>query len=193
MIRDRLSRGQFKDQQPTPQQTEQAKNSGFEYNANSDLSWSDQLKVFVKEAIQEVNQDQVKHHREHARQQAEAEFESKMFSGMAKYPDFVDVMSQNPVSDAMVMGIRGLDNPAAFLYAAAKRHPEELGRIAKISDPYQQAAEMGRLHDRVAKAKRASSAPRPLTQDRSDVSEKVAPRYSIDHLIHEHGKDRYRR
>jgi hypothetical protein len=149
--------------------------------------------VFVKEAIQEVSQDQVRERQEYAKRQAEAEFESKLFSGMSKYPDFVNVLSETPVSDAMVMGIRGLDNPAAFLYAAAKRHPEELARIGKINDPYQQAAEMGRLHDRIAKAKRASSAPRPLSQDRSDVSEKVAPKYSIDHLIHEHAKDRYRR
>ncbi len=195
MIRDRLKRGAFKQeqQQATPQQIQQAEESGFQYNENSEMSWSQQLKQFVKSTMQEVKNEEFSEQRERARKHAEVEFESKFHSGMARHPDFVQVMADKHITDDMVHATRGLSNPAGFLYAAAKRMPQELDRISKIQDPYQQVSEMGRLHERLAKPKPSSNAPRPLSQDRGDITDKAPAKVSIDHLIAEHAKSRYGR
>jgi hypothetical protein len=197
MIRDRLKRGAFKDPQPmaqpTAQQVQQAEDSGFQYNENSELSWSQQLKQFVKSTMQEVKNEEFSKQQQVIQHQNQVEFESKFHAGMAKYPDFVQTMADKTITDDMVMAVRGLDNPAAFLYTAAKRLPGELERIAKIRDPYIQVAEMGRLHEKLAKKKPSSNAPRPLSQDRSDISEKAPAKVSIDHLIAEDAARKYKR
>lgn len=194
MMRERLKRGAFR-QEPAPsqQQLQQAEDTGFQYNENSELSWSQQLKQFVKSTMQEVKKEEYFEHKQAAEKQANAEFEAKFHTGMSKYADFIETMADKTITDDMVMATRGLTNPAGFLYAAAKKAPQELHRIAKIADPYQQVAEMGRLHEKLAKRKPSSNAPRPLTPDRNDVFDKPPARVSIDHLIHEDAAKRYRR
>jgi hypothetical protein len=113
---------------------------------------------------------------------------------MSQYPDFVKTLSDKPVTNDMMMAVQGLENPAAFLYTVAKKMPGELDRISKIPNPYIQVAEMGRLHEKLSKAKPSSNAPKPLSRDSSDISEKAAPaRVPIEHLIAEDAKSRYRR
>lgn len=203
MIRDRLKRGAFKNAeqqpqqqpvQPTQQQVQQAQDSGFQYNEDSEKTWSQQLEEFVEQTLYKVNAKHQQKAMEAQNKAKQAEFESKFYSEMDKYPDFVEVLSDKPVTNEMMIGIRGLDNPAAFLYAAAKRQPAELERIAKIADPYQQIAEMGRLHERMVKNKNSSNAPRPVTRDRSDISDSASPaKVSIDHLIAQDAFGRVRR
>jgi len=195
MIRDRLKRGTFRQEQeqPTQQQVQQAQNSGFEYNENSDESWQQQLKTFVKSTMQEVQQENIQHQQVQQQKATQTAFEEKFFDGMAKHPDFVQELSDKTITNDMMMGIRGLDNPAGFLYAAAKREPKELERISRIPDPYQQSAEMGRLHERMRKAKTSSNAPRPVSQDRGDIADKAPQKVSIDHLIQEDAVKRIRR
>lgn len=195
MIRDRLKRGAFRQEaeQPTPQQTQQAQEVGFEYDENSGQTWTQQLERFVENTVQNMGQKQQKQAAEVRERQIQQEFEHKFLDGMGKYPDFVETLTDKPITNDMMKGIRGLQNPAAFLYAVAKKQPGELERIARIPDPYQQSAEMGRLHERMTKAKKSSSAPAPVTQDRGDVNEKSPPKYSIDHLIQEDAAKRYNR
>jgi hypothetical protein len=85
----------------------------------------------------------------------------------------------------MTIATRAMSDPAAFLYAAAKRHPTELQRISNISDPYVQMVEVGRLEERMRKNKPVSKAPRPLTQTREDatVEHKEAKEPSIEELM----------
>lgn len=194
MMRDRLKRGPFREEPaPSPQQLQQAEDTGFQYNENSELSWSQQLKQFVKSTMQEVKKEEYFEHQKAVKKQAEIEFEAKFHTGMSKYPDFVETMSDKVITDDMVMATRGLANPAAFLYTAAKKMPQELDRISKIADPYQQVAEMGRLHEKLSKKKPSSNAPRPLSPDRSDVIDRPPAKASIDHLIAEDAKSKYRR
>jgi len=63
-----------------------------------------------------------------------------------------------------------MTDPAAFLYAASKRHAPELQRIANLTDPYAQVLEMGRLEERMKKNRAVSSAPRPIASTRDDSS-----------------------
>ena len=76
-----------------------------------------------------------------------------------------------------------MDDPAAFIYAAAKTQAPELERISKLSDPYSQAVELGRLEERMRKSRASvSGAPRPIDQIKGDSVEKEhQPRtWSID-------------
>lgn len=196
MMRERLKRGQFRQEQPPRQEppTQQAGSEGFQYNENSELSWSQQMEMFVENTMEKVSQRKTHAQQAALQRQAQEDFEAKFHVGMAKYPDFVKTMEDKLVTNDMVMAIRGLDNPAAFLYTAAKRMPAELDRISKIRDPYVQVAEMGRLHEKLSKPKPSSNSPKPLSRDRSDISEKAPPaRVPIEHLIDQDAKGRYKR
>ena len=69
----------------------------------------------------------------------------------------------------MTLATRAMADPAAFLYAAAKRNPEELERISKLRDPYAQMTEMGKLEERMRRNKPTTNAPRPLSRTTEDV------------------------
>lgn len=201
MMRKRFSRGGFKEMQQqvqqqqmyTPQQVQQAEKQGFTYDENSDQTWEVQLEKFIENTVHKIGAKQAEKQQKAREEAANAEFEDKFHRGMGNYPDFVETLSDKPVTDAMMMGIRSIENPAAFLYAAAKRQPAELARISKIADPYQQAAEMGRLHERMVKPKGTSNAPKPLSRDRSDISDRAPARVSIEHLIEQDAQSRRRR
>ena len=87
----------------------------------------------------------------------------------------------------MTVATRSLKDPAAFIYAAAKRNPEELARIANLSDPYAQMVEIGRLEERMRKNKSTTSAPKPLgraTDDGLVRHKKAEPKEpSIEQMI----------
>jgi hypothetical protein len=69
-----------------------------------------------------------------------------------------------------------MDNPAAFLYAAAKRNPQELERISKIRDPFAQAREMGNLESSMRRNKPTTKAPRPLGRTPEDATTNAKPK-----------------
>lgn len=162
--------------------------SDFEYNPDETGDWQQQLASFVKQTVssmtREQNEAQVRHHEA----QAQAEFEDKLSNGMQKFQDFRDVMISLPfeISNPMTLATRAMDDPAAFLYAAAKRQPQELERISKLRDPYAQMAEMGRLEERMRRNKPTTSAPRPLSRTHEDASIPVSQKKSeptIEDLI----------
>ena len=98
------------------------------------------------------------------------EFETNFKAGLQKFHDFSDVISSLPfeISNPMTLATRAMSDPAAFLYAAAKRQPAELERISKLRDPYAQMTEMGKLEERMRKNKPTTNAPRPLGKTLED-------------------------
>lgn len=182
-VRDRLARME-KNQGLTPQQAQHAEQN-FKYDENADGDWQQQLKQFVKQTYQETIQEQQREAQRQREQQAQAEFEAKFHQGMSKFSDFVDVVSSQPITDAMTIATRGMKDPAAFIYAASKRHATELQRISQLSDPYTQMTEMVRLEERMKKAKPTSNAPRPVsrTQDDAGMPHKSEKEPSIEDLI----------
>jgi hypothetical protein len=195
MIRDRLSRGSHANHQasqPTQQQINKAAGD-FVFDENSDQDFQTQLKMFVKNTFKEIHEEDASLKRREREQKEYTEFQDKFTAGMSKYPDFVDVVGDKPITDAMVMATRAMEKPAAFLYAAAKTNAKELERISRIADPFQQATEIGRLEERMRKSKIITRSSRPIESDKGDVVDKkpVFVR-DIDRLIDKHAKSKPR-
>ena len=192
MIRDRLSRGRHAEQ-PTQQQVQQA-TEDFKADPNSEDSWEVQLEQFIDKTIEkrQAKQSEVQWRQQEAAKQAE--FESKFSTGMSKYQDFHQVVQGKPITDAMMLATRDLENPAAFVYAASKLHASELTRIAQIPDARTQAMEIGRLHERMIKNRRSvSAAPKPVAPVKGDMPVKQHEHPSIDHRIQQHAKQKFAR
>lgn len=188
-IRERLSRGRHADQ-PTQQQVQQA-SDGFKPDPNSEDSWEQQLEAFVDRTIEKRERNLSEKQWRAQEQARQAEFEAKFTSGMGKYQDFHQVVAGKPITDTMMLAARNLNDPAAFIYGASKLHPQELERISRIADPYAQAAEVGRLHEKMVKAKKtASQAGKPLEAPKGDVPQKVYSRPSLETLIDQHAKQK---
>ncbi len=136
----------------------------FEYDPNARGDWQQQLASFVKQTVQSMNREQQEHATKSEQDHLQREFETKFHEGMGRFNDFVEVIDNLPfeITNPMTLATRAMNDPAAFLYAAAKRNPEELQRISKIRDPYAQMAEMGKLEERMRKHKTTTKAPRPL-------------------------------
>jgi hypothetical protein len=159
---------------------------GFEYDSDSEESWESQLEKFVERTVSKIGQKQAQQQQKARDEQVQAEFEDKFTHGMSRFSDFRDVVGSQPVTDPMTYALRGLPDPAAFIYAASKRHPQELSRISQIQDPAAQIMEMGRLEERMRKAAPSTKAPRPVSKSREDSSlpvkgKKTEP--SIEDLI----------
>jgi hypothetical protein len=170
-IRERLSR--VKSHEPQVREQVQDASKGFEQDTNSDEAWDVQLERFIDQAIDKKQKKVAEDQWRSFQEQKQIEFESKFTSGMNKYKDFHEVVSGKPVTDTMMLATRGLSDPAAFVYGASKLHPQELERISKIQDPYYQAAEVGRLHERMVKERsKISSASRPLETPKGDIPAK---------------------
>jgi len=188
-VRERLARLKENqpqaNQQPTMQQQQQAADVGFEYDENSNQEWQHQLKDFIRQTNEEVQQEQMQRQQAEKEASVRVEFEEKFHNGMSKFQDFREVVGSQPITDAMTMATRAMKDPAAFLYAASKRHSEELKRIANTPDPYTQMVEIGRLEERMKKARDTSKAPRPLKNTREDstVKEPENKEQTIEDLI----------
>lgn len=191
VIRDRLARQARKhdaeinalraqlSQQGSSQDVQKAAKD-FEYDPESSGDWQQQLASFVKQTVQSMTRDQQETEKRQVEQQVQAEFETKFRDGMNNFGDFTDVISSLPfeITNPMTLATRGMDNPAAFLYAAAKRNPGELERISKIRDPYAQMTEMGKLEERMRRNKPTTKAPRPLGRAPEDATTNVAKKKS---------------
>lgn len=196
MIRERLSRGKFAEQQPqyTPQQQQVAQD--FQHDPTSTDSWEVQLEGFIENSIAK-RENRIKEQQwQQQAQQQQAEFEIKFNNGASKYSDFEQVVQGKPLTPQMVMATRGMSDPAAFIYAAAKNQEAELGRIAQIQDPMTQAVELGKLEERMRKARPLSSrSPKPISNSVGDVAEKAEKcdgdlDIPIDQRINQYGNQR---
>ncbi len=164
-------------QQGASAQVQQAAKE-FEYNPDDEGNWQQQLASFVKQTVSSMNREQQEVQQRQHEVQAQHAFESKFRDGMNRFDDFREVISSLPceITDPMTLATRSMDNPAAFLYAAAKRHPQELDRISKLRDPYGQMMEMGKLEERMRKGKTLTKAPRPLGRTPEDSTVKTKPK-----------------
>lgn len=153
-------------------QIQQAAQQGFEYNAESPESWQQQLESFVEQTVTKMGQKQTQQALQMKEQHAHAEFEQKFRTGMGKFNDYVNVVGQQPITDAMTLASRGMNDPAAFFYAASKRAPQELQRIAQIPDQYAQMVEIGKLEERMRQSKptNGTRTPKPIGKMQEDSS-----------------------
>ena len=194
LIRERLSRVKIPEPQQAIRQQASQDAKDFQADPNSDQSWEDQLNSFVDRRIEtreKVEADK-RWHQDEARRQSE--FEDKFTRGMGKYKDFHSVVEGKPITDSMMLAARSLENPAAFVYAAAKLHPQEIDRISRIGDPYVQASEVGRLHERMVKERKMiSSAAKPLETPKGDVPAKQYNQPSLESRIASYGQKKQQR
>lgn len=192
-IRERLSRGNHNQQQPTPvtqatqQQREQAA-QGFSQDPNSNETWEVQLDRYIDKRLESRERNQKEMEWRARELEKQNVFQEKFSTGMERYKDFREVASKMPITDSMMLATRDMKDPAAFIYAASKMHPDKLSEISKLSDPFQQAAEIGRLEERMRKSRNVTKASPPLKSTGSDVSIKTEPKVSIDHTIQSHAK-----
>lgn len=195
MIRERLARVKNQEhKQPTQQQIQQAAEDGFQADPNSDDSWEVQLEQFIERTIekrqQKINETQWRQQEA----QKQAEFESKFTSGMSKYKDFQQVVADKPITDDMMLATRGMENPAAFIYAACKLKPNEINRIASIPDPAVRMMEIGRLDAQMRKEyAKVSNAPRPLQTVKGDMPVKQHEMPSLEQRIQQYAKQKFAR
>jgi hypothetical protein len=189
IIRERLARGrqaqeQVQEPAPTPQ----------EAPAEQEEDWQAQLNRVIDHRIESRQREHQEREWRSREAQKQAEFEDKFSIGMSKYADFHQVVANKPITDTMMMATRHLENPAAFIYGAAKLHPQEIDRISKIQDPYIQASEVGRLHERMVKERRSvSSAGKPLEAPKSDMPhQRGMNSLSLEDRIAQHAKSKLR-
>lgn len=150
-------------------------------NTADDGNWEAQLEQFIDHRLtaREQQQREIQFRQQAARQQAE--FEIKFNEGAAKYSDFESVVFGKSITADMVMATQGMADPAAFIYAAAKTQPQELERISKLPSSAMQALELGRLDERMRKARtQTTAAPRPIEAVKGDVVEKKEKTWNID-------------
>lgn len=183
MIRDRLSRGRQQQEAPQPQyQPQPAQQSAPEYDPNSGESWEAQLEGFIENTLTKREQQRQQQDWQRQEQETQTNFEVRFNQGMQKYQDFEQVVLGKPLTPQMVISTRGMSDPAAFIYAAAKTQAPELERISKIGDPYAQAIELGRLEERMRKSRgNVSQAPKPIAAPKGDMSSEPKQRkWGID-------------
>ena len=148
----------------------------FKYDPSEEVSWEQQLSDFVKQTVSNMHTEEQQKSRQIQEQNAHREFATKFQKGMERFADFREVVGAQPMDDAMTLALRGMADPAAFIYAASKRNPQEIERISKLADPYARMVEMGKLEERMRRNKPTTKAPRPLGRTREDATTKVTPK-----------------
>lgn len=190
MMRERFSRGKWAEQpQPAPQVAPQPQAQPGEEN------WEEQLNTYIDKRVETRERDRQERAWREDQAAKQADFEARFSSGMNKYQDFHQVVASQPISDSMLLATRTLENPAAFVYGAAKLYPQDLAKISHINDPIAQAAEIGRLHEKMVKNQtKLSAAPKPIETAKSDLPPKaVNPQLSIDQRINDYGRQKQQR
>lgn len=148
----------------------------FQYDPNDESSWQQQLTDFVKHTVTNMHTDEQQRTNQIKEQQNEYEFKQKFTKGMDRFDDFRKVVGAQPMDDAMTLALRAMADPSAFIYAASKRHPQEIERISKLPDPYVRMVEMGKLEERMRRNKPTTKTPRSLGRTREDATTKVIPK-----------------
>jgi hypothetical protein len=152
------------------QQQVQKATRDFEYDENSEGDWQQQLESFVKKTVQNMGAETRQQQERQREIQAQAEFEVRFNQDAERFGDFEDTMAElkATLSPPMVYATRAMKNPAAFLYAAAKKNPAELERIASMQDPYAQVAAIGALEVSLRKQGSQTKAPKPIGRGHED-------------------------
>lgn len=184
-VRERMARGNHQEAQSTSQQvTKQAQD--FEYDPESTETWQAQLEQFVEKTVSKMGQKQAERQQLQRDIKIQKEFEEKFTNSMERFSDFRDIVSAQPITDPMTYALREMNDPAAFIYAASKRHPAELQRISNLASPNAQMIEMGKLEERMRKTAPTSNAPKPVSRTREDGAMPIKSKNkesSIDDLL----------
>lgn len=200
ILNDRMARSRIALKQQELQQQQQVaqppRNQETQPENTGEQSWEAQLDSYIDRRL-DTRQAQLREaewkRQEDARQE---NFQRKFESGRNKYQDFESVVGKvSPsLTPSMMLATRSLNDPAAFLYAAAKQHAGELERISKINDNYAQAAEVGRLHEKMVKFRaNLTNAPKPIEVPKSDMPHKpVNPQLTLEQRIHDYAKQKRR-
>jgi len=193
MIRKRLKLNQEEKQAPLQPQQPQYQPpvqqvDGFEHDPSNEQPWEIQLKNHIKQTYQEIKTEEQQFAWQQEQQRAQADFEDRFTSDMNRYPDFQEVVAGKPITNGIMMAARSMSNPAAFIRAACLQQPKEIERIAQITDPYVLAAEVGRLEERMKKARTISKAPKPPTKTKGDIADKGMIKQNLDDLIRHDAK-----
>lgn len=189
IVRERLSRGRQNNSHPQFHQ----QNNVQPVQQEESEDWRQELRTEIKNTMSEVYKQQAEENWRNHELKKQADFEDKFTRGMSKYNDFRDVVEGKPITDAMLVATRAMDNPAAFIYAVAKHHPQELDRIARIEDGSVQALEMGRLEERMKKSRSVSNSPRPINTPSGDLEGRGYGKKNVDDLIREDMERQYKR
>lgn len=186
LIRERLARNkQPENFKPVVEKTSSPEES---------QDWEKELENFIDKTIQKRDEKSARDKWEQQESIKQADFEARFTTGMKKYSDFHQIVAKQPITDSMMVATRGLENPAAFLYGAAKLHPEELQRISSIPDDATQAMEIGRLHEKMIKNSRlTSAASKPIAPIKGDMPTKRNNQASIEQRINDYAKQKQRR
>jgi hypothetical protein len=146
--------------------------------------WQAQLESFVDNTISKREQKQQELRWQQQEQETQANFEIKFNAGASKYKDFESVVMGKALTPQMVLATRGMSDPAAFIYAAAKTQAGELERISQINDRMVQAVELGKLEERMKKSRPVNSAaPKPIAGIKGDMVEAKQKPRSIDDIL----------
>lgn len=196
MMRDRNARGEFAKQEALRAAQELlAQQQGTKQPESSEDSedWVQELKTVVKQTFNEITQEEQQKQWQAEAQRQQAEFEVKFNSGAAKYSDFESVVIGKAITPEMVIATKAMQDPAAFIYAAAKTQAPELERISKITDRFVQAVELGKLEERMRKSRViASSAPKPIDGVKGDFTDKQIKPKNIDDILREEDAKRFK-
>lgn len=168
---ERMQRNNPEQAQDIQQQAVDYAKDNIEYDPNSSESWQQQLESFVEQTLTKMQQKAMQQQQQQAKQQEEQEFHQKFQQGMARYPDFKDVVGKQPFTDTMTETLKGFDDPTAFAYNAAKHMPKELERISKLQNRHKQMIEIARLDERMRTDanKKTSRTPKPTQKVKQDV------------------------
>lgn len=148
-----------------------------------DENWEAQLENFVENTVKKISQKERDNIRQQKEQESLSRLEVNIHQSMSKYKDFKEVVGKVPMSDYMVKATKNFKDPGAFIYAASKTQSKELERIAQLDDPLDQAAEIGKLEERMRKMRSGTNSPRPISQVKGDVENKSYIRPSVDDLV----------
>lgn len=187
MIRERLARGKNSQEE----QANQAHQHQPEHQQQDEGDWKAELEAMIDNTITKRTQQQQQQQWQAEQQQIQQDFEDKFTRGMGKYKDFQEAVSKQPITDSMMLAVRGMKDPAAFIYAASKTQADALKQIASLRDPLQQAAEIGRLDAKMKRGKSSTSAPKPINVASGDA--KGMPDFNIDAQIEAYGRNKRKR
>jgi hypothetical protein len=191
MIKRRLkNRPDLQEPAPAPKPAQPSSKADSEPSESAE-DWESQLNQYIDKRVENREKEAREREWRDRAVQEQTEFETKFTTGMSKYQDFREVVADKPITDTMMLATKSLGNPASFIYAACKLHPNEISRISRITDPYSQALEVGRLHERMVKDQAvASRASKPLEAPKGDVADRRFAPVSIDSRIAEHAKQK---
>jgi hypothetical protein len=142
----------------------------------SEDDWEAQLKEVIIQTVREdaAAEKQKAYQSEQAAIQAEQAAKQEAYNNefmdkASKFNDFEDVV-KGKISEAMYHAASAASNPAAFIYAACKRAPQEVERIRGIENPIAQMVEFGKLEEKMKTSKKSTKAPKPVSRSGSGKS-----------------------